>query len=144
MLPQVVPFLPLETDEKQDLRILRQWLAADTWDSNNGSENNVASLGPSEVHRCPFFEINAVFPKSLIAFGKVQFNKHDRNVSRMDFDLPHPRVWLGSLIPVCSRCCPAFGLWRWRSASLKEARSLSAKRGGRPRHGQVQFRRDIL
>ena len=42
--------------------------------------------------------------KSLIAFGKVQFNKHDRNVNKIDVDLLCTQVWLGSLIPVSNRC----------------------------------------
>lgn len=45
-------------------------------------------LSPPEVQKCPLFKIIAIFPKSVIAFGKkMQFNKHDRNISRIDFDL---------------------------------------------------------
>lgn len=47
---------------------------------------------------------------SLIAFGKVQFNKHDRNVSKIDFDLLYPQLWLSPLILVWNRCSSRVGL----------------------------------
>lgn len=68
------------------------------------------NLSSSEAHRCPLFKINALFPKSLIAFGKVQFNKHDRNVSKIDFDLLYPQLWLSPLILVWNRCSSRVGL----------------------------------
>lgn len=69
--------------------------------------------------------MNAIFPKSLIAFGKVQFNKHDRNVNKIDVDLPCTRVWLGSLIPVCNRCsAPVWLIAVEMDVSLKETHAL--------------------